>query len=97
MSDERIAGGELAAAISNTVVRAIAETTGRGPTKASNTIGQDSIFVVVQDTLTKGERALVQAGEEATVLRVREAWQRAMHPGSTARSNDLRTAASSVS
>jgi uncharacterized protein YbcI len=42
-------------------------------------MGQDSIFVVVQDTLTKGERTLVDAGDEATVLRIREAWQRAMH------------------
>ena len=80
MSDEYATAGQLAAAISNTVVRAIAETTGRGPTKARTTIGQDSIFVVVQDTLTKGERTLVDAGDEATVLRIREAWQRAMHP-----------------
>jgi len=80
MLDERATAGQLAAAISNTVVRAIAETTGRGPTKARTTMGQDSIFVVVQDTLTKGERTLVETGDEATVLRVREAWQRAMHP-----------------
>ena len=43
-------------------------------------MGQDSIFVVLQDTLTKGERTLVDAGDDATVLRMREAWQRAMHP-----------------
>ena len=78
MLDEHVTAGQLAAAISNTVVKAIAETTGRGPTKARTTIGQDSIFVVVQDTLTKGERTLVETGDEATVLRVREAWQRAM-------------------
>jgi uncharacterized protein YbcI len=69
----------LAAAISNTVVRAIAEATGRGPTKARTTMGLDSIFVVVQDTLTRGERTLVEAGDAASVLRVREAWQRVMH------------------
>jgi uncharacterized protein YbcI len=33
----------------------------------------------VQDTLTKGERTLVDAGDRDTVLRVREAWQRVMH------------------
>ena len=63
------------------MVRTLAETTGRGPTKARTTIGQDSIFVVVRDTLTKGERALVDAGEIETVLNVRQAWQRVMHVG----------------
>ena len=77
---ETATAGQLAAAISNTVVKAIAETTGRGPTKARTTMGKDSIFVVVQDTLTKGERTLVESDDEATVLRVREAWQRAMRP-----------------
>jgi uncharacterized protein YbcI len=79
MSDEQTNAGELAASISRAVVRAIAETTGRGPTKARTTIGQDSIFVVVRDTLTKGERTLVDAGDSDTVLRLREAWQRVMH------------------
>jgi uncharacterized protein YbcI len=81
MSDEHPGGGRLAAAISNAVVRHIAETTGRGPTKARTTIGQDSIFVVVQDTLTRGERVLVEAGDASVVLRMREAWQHAMHAG----------------
>jgi uncharacterized protein YbcI len=80
MPDEYATAGKLAAALSNTIVHAIAETTGRGPTKARTTIGQDAIFVVVQDTLTKGERTLVEAGDRGTVLRMREAWQRAMHP-----------------
>jgi len=80
MSEEHTSTGQLASNISNTVVRAIAEATGRGPTRARTTISRDSIFVVVEDTLTKGERTLVDAGDEATVLRLREAWQRTMHP-----------------
>jgi uncharacterized protein YbcI len=79
MPDEHASAGQLAAAISNAVVRSIAETTGRGPTRARTTIGQDAVFVVVQDTLTKGERTLVDAGDQASVLMVREAWQRVMH------------------
>jgi uncharacterized protein YbcI len=79
MSDEPLGEGQLAAAISDTVVHHIAETAGRGPTKARTTMGQDSIFVVVQDALTKGERALVDAGDTKVVLRMREAWQRARH------------------
>jgi uncharacterized protein YbcI len=79
MLDEEVRTGQLAAAISNVVVRFIAETTGRGPTRARTTMGRDAIFVVVQDALTKGERTLVDAGDGAVVLRLREAWQRVMH------------------
>ena len=42
-------------------------------------MGHDSVFVVVEDTLTVAERKLVQNGDERTVLRGREALQRAMH------------------
>jgi hypothetical protein len=48
-------GGELAARISTTVVGALARTTGRGPTKARTTLGGNGIFVVLQDSLTRGE------------------------------------------
>jgi uncharacterized protein YbcI len=70
--------GELAAAISNTVVKALARTTGRGPTKAKTTIGENGIFVVLQDSLTVGERSLTEAGEGAAVLDLRRRWQRVM-------------------
>jgi uncharacterized protein YbcI len=52
----RPSDGELAAKISNTVVRALARTTGRGPTKAKTTLGDNGVFVVLQDSLTRGER-----------------------------------------
>src|SRR3954462_9002313 len=67
--------GQLAAAISNTVVKALARTTGRGPTKAKTTLGDNGVFVVLQDTLTKGEQSLADAGERQTVLDVRRKWQ----------------------
>ena len=70
--------GELAAAISNAVVRELASTTGRGPTKAKATLGQDAVFVVLQDTLTQGERNLVQGGESEAVLNLRRLWQKIM-------------------
>ena len=89
MSGEHPSTGQLAAAISNTVVRAIADATGRGATKARTTIGHDAIFVVVQDTLTKGERTLVEAGDRGTVLRMREAWQRVMHESLNREIEDL--------
>ena len=70
--------GELAAAISQTVVRALSETTGRGPTKAKTTIGENGVFVVLQDTLTHGERTLSDAGQGKTVLDLRRRWQAIM-------------------
>jgi len=77
-ADRRLADGELAAAISTTVVRALARTTGRGPTKARTTLGENGVFVVLQDSLTHGEQTLTDAGEGAAVLDLRRRWQRAM-------------------
>jgi uncharacterized protein YbcI len=76
--EERLRGGQLAASISNAVVRRIAEMSGRGPSRARTAIGHDSAFVVVEDTLTMGERELVRVGDEGLVLRMREGLQRAM-------------------
>src|SRR3954452_21773381 len=70
--------GELAAAISNAVVTMLARTTGRGPSKAKTTIGDDGIFVVLEDTLTRGEQNLSDAGEDAAVLDLRRRWERVM-------------------
>ena len=79
MSEERLSGGQLAAALSNAVVRCMAEFSGRGPSRARTTLGHDAVFVVVEDTLTRAERELVKIGDEQTVLRMREGLQRAMH------------------
>jgi len=77
-ADHRRPDGELAAAISNTVVRALARTTGRGPTKARTTLGENGVFVVLQDSLTHGEQTLTDAGEGEAVLDLRRRWQRVM-------------------
>ena len=62
-AEDRPSDGELAARISNTVVRALARTTGRGPTKAKTTLGDNGVFVVLQGSLTSGEQTLIDAGE----------------------------------
>jgi uncharacterized protein YbcI len=67
--------GELAAAISNAVVGALARTTGRGPTRAKTTLGENGVFVVLQDSLTRGEQTLAEAGEGRAVLDLRRRWQ----------------------
>ena len=71
-------GGQLAAEISNAVVKALARTTGRGPTKAKTTLGDNGVFVVLQDSLTRGEQTLADAGEGDAVLDLRRRWQRVM-------------------
>ena len=71
-------GGALAAAISNHVVRLMSEYTGRGPTKARTYINDDLVSVMLAETLTKGERSLVAAGESARVLDMRKAFQGTM-------------------
>jgi uncharacterized protein YbcI len=68
----------LSAAISNAVVRLLAEYTGRGPTKARTYINDDYVAVVLQDTLTKGERSLVRDGKADLVLSTRKAYQNTM-------------------
>ena len=70
--------GSMSAAISNHVVHAMSEYTGRGPTKARTYINDDVVIVVLQDTLTKGERRLVGDGREEIVLSMRKAFQGTM-------------------
>jgi uncharacterized protein YbcI len=78
LSGDAPATGVLSSAISNATVRLLSEHTGRGPTKARTYIAGDLISVVLQDTLTKGERSLVRSGESDLVLRTRRAHQEAM-------------------
>ena len=78
IDEEYARGGALSAAISNAVVRRTAEYTGRGPTKARTIIRDDVVLVVLQDTLTKGERALVSHDRSEKVIDLRSEFQGAM-------------------
>jgi len=66
------------AEISNMVVRVTCQYTGRGPTKARTYINDDLVTVVLQDSLTKGERTLVSHDHRELVLSTRRAYQQAM-------------------
>jgi uncharacterized protein YbcI len=70
--------GRLAAAISTAVVHVFSEHTGRGPTGARTTLDAEMVVVVLRDSLTKAERALVHAGREAEVLQLRRTFQETM-------------------
>jgi uncharacterized protein YbcI len=77
--------GRLAASISAAVVHVFSEHTGRGPTRARTTIDGETVVVILQDSMTKAERSLAQAGKDAEVLQLRRSFQETM-------SNDLITA-----
>src|SRR5215218_1258125 len=64
--------------ISNLVVRLFAEYTGRGPTKARTVIREDVVVCITHNTLTKGERRLVEEGEGEMVVSVRRKFQTTM-------------------
>jgi uncharacterized protein YbcI len=70
--------GRLAAAISTAVVHVFSEHTGRGPTRARTTLDAEMVIVLLHDSLTKAERALVQAGRDAEVLHLRRTFQETM-------------------
>ena len=82
-------GSALNAAISRTVVRLMADASGRGPTKARTTIDRDLIVVVLQNSLTSGERYLANSGRTAHVLETRRAYQDAMSSDCIASIEDL--------
>jgi uncharacterized protein YbcI len=77
-TQDRSTSGQMAAAISNAVVRITNQYTGRGPTKARTTMSDDLVVVVMADTLLKAERTLVDRGDAATVLGLRHKFQSAM-------------------
>jgi uncharacterized protein YbcI len=72
------APGSLSSAISNLVVRLVAEYTGRGPTKAKTSIRDNVVVCVTTENMTKGERRLVEAGEAAAVVTIRRKFQTTM-------------------
>ena len=70
--------GRIAAAISTAVVHVFSEHTGRGPTRARTTIDGTTVVVILQDSMTKAERSLVEAGKDADVLHLRRSFQETM-------------------
>jgi uncharacterized protein YbcI len=69
---------QLTAKLANAIVQVMREYTGRGPTRARAYINDGLVTVVLRETLTKGERALVANGKAALVLELRNAYQSTM-------------------
>jgi uncharacterized protein YbcI len=82
-------GASLYTSISNAIVRLLREYTGRGPMKARTTIRDNVVLVMLEQTLTKGERSLVAKGRADKVLEVRHEFQEAMREESMAKVAEL--------
>src|SRR3954453_3966828 len=78
MNQQREGPHAANAVISDGAVRLLHEYTGRGPTRSRTTIDHDSVMILLGDTLTRGERKLVEAGKKERVLEVRHDFQLAM-------------------
>jgi len=76
--EEQHGAGQLSASISNAIVHLHREYLGRGPTKARTSIRDDTIVVVMTDTLTKAEHSLVADGKADEVLSTRHSLQGTM-------------------
>jgi uncharacterized protein YbcI len=63
------------AMISTSAVQLLHEYTGRGPTQAKTLIHEDLVTILLADTLTKGERKLVEKGRSDRVLELRHDYQ----------------------
>ena len=75
---QRAAGGALYSAISNAVVGIVHEYTGRGPTRARTSIRDDVVVVVLQETMLKAERSLVEDNKAELVAHMRRSFQQTM-------------------
>jgi uncharacterized protein YbcI len=76
--DDQTAREGPAAMISTSAVRILREYTGRGPTKAKTLINENLVTIVLADTLTKGERKLVENGHSERVVELRHDYQNVM-------------------
>jgi len=75
---EQRQGKPPAAMISTATVQIMHDYTGRGPTKAKTIINDDLVTVLLADTLTAGERKLVETGRSDRVISLRHDFQVAM-------------------
>jgi uncharacterized protein YbcI len=77
--DSGVSAGEQLAAVTNGIVMLFHEYYGRGPTKAKSYVLDDRILVcVLEETMTKVEKTLVENGHGDKVREVRLTFQEAM-------------------
>jgi uncharacterized protein YbcI len=75
---EQLTGGQLNAAIANSVVQIHNQYLGRGPSKGQAFHRDNVVVVLMRETLTKAERSLAESGRKDHVLNMRQEFQRTM-------------------
>ena len=86
--EQRSAGG-LNSAISNAIVGVVHEYTGRGPTRARTSIRDDVVVVMLQETMLKAERSLIDDGKADLVAEIRRSFQQTMRADMSAAVEEL--------
>ena len=86
---ERAQTGSRAALISNRMVQLMSRYTGRGPTRTRSALNTNFVMVTFNDTLTKGERNLVEAGEIQTVYAMRRSYHELMRADAMAAVSEI--------
>ena len=76
--DDRSSLGQTRATISKEIVRLQAEYYGKGPTKAKTYIVEDLVVVVLEESLTRAEKTLVERGEREAIENIRRRFQQQM-------------------
>jgi uncharacterized protein YbcI len=76
--DESRTPGSLSADITKAVVGVYRDYTGRGPTKARTFLNENTVHVLLEETMTTAEHQLAEGGEEEFVLDLRRKFQRTM-------------------
>ena len=77
--EQALKGGELLAAISNSIVSLLREKYGRGPMKAKTYALDDMIVVVMRESgFSAVEQTMMDSGEPDRVVGMREDFQRVM-------------------
>ena len=78
MTDTSVDVGQQLASISDAAVGLLRDFTGRGATQARTTLRDDTVLVMMSDTLTRAERSLIDNGKADVVLEVRRVFQATM-------------------
>jgi uncharacterized protein YbcI len=79
-----LAPGEIASEISRSLVQLYAKRLGRGPTKTRAVATTNVVTVIFEDTLTRAEQTLIQAGHGDTVVETRQTLAKAIQDDATA-------------
>jgi uncharacterized protein YbcI len=73
--DDQREGNGPRAMISTAAALVFHKYTGRGPTRTKTLINDDVVTILLGDTLTKGERKLIDNGHSGLVIELRQAFQ----------------------